>query len=122
MTIAEKQIRALLDGCHSLFLCFTSDGALKLDDLLIGLAIRRKQVVRVTTVRVPPGVLWNDEPCTVLAIAKGVLPRSALFTALGQQLGDRRPSQYPDVFTLGVLPEDAEALDQVGLFGCESRR
>jgi len=110
-------VRSLLNFFkrHWSFLCFTPERGDQLQAMLTEIA--ENKTFPVSTIYFPPGVLWNGEECNAVFVPKSDLDRATLLRGLRRHLGYEAPGRTSDIFTLGVTPEDDEALDRVGLFG-----
>jgi hypothetical protein len=114
----QRFFRRAIDGSHWLFLCFTPERQKRCLEMLMELiAGGDREGVLLGQVHVPAGVLWNGEECHAYAVPKSQLDGPALWRALREHFGYECPEPTSDIFTLGVKPEDDEALDRAGLFG-----
>lgn len=114
----EANLRDVLKSPDNwLFLCFTSEARGTLQSMLGTLRQTGGWNGRIGLTEIPAGVLWNGEACLLSIIRRDALPSKALRSALRDFFGYENPDASANLFTLGVTPEDDEALSRVGLFG-----
>jgi hypothetical protein len=115
--IMGTDLRAIMNGRHWVFLCFSPAAVESLQALLNELVAAGNKTVTFRHAYIPPGRLWNRRECNVIAVPKADVGYEDLAPGLRKHLGYECPEATADVFTLGVTPEEDAELDRVGLFG-----